>query len=134
MTRKMVWFLMAAIAALVLAPVTFAQGGAAASGTTDWIDVAAAIALGHHGGGLRSRSGTRDSGSLRRHGAESGRQRPHPHRVHHRRGADRVADAVCAGYRSDQVVVRGVVLHREGLGPDARMVRASGLFLLCSSP
>jgi len=46
MTRKMVWFLMAAIAALLLAPVTFAQGGAEASGTTDWIDVAAAIALG----------------------------------------------------------------------------------------
>ena len=46
MTRKMVWFLMAAIAALVLAPVTFAQGGAAVAGTTDWIDVAAAIALG----------------------------------------------------------------------------------------
>ena len=46
MTRKMLWFLMAAIAALVLAPVTFAQGGAAAGGGTDWIDVAAAIGLG----------------------------------------------------------------------------------------
>ncbi len=46
MTRKMVWFLMAAIATLILAPATFAQGGAAVAGTTDWIDVAAAIALG----------------------------------------------------------------------------------------
>ena len=46
MTRKMLWFLMAAIAALVLAPVTFAQGGPTASGATDWVDVAAALALG----------------------------------------------------------------------------------------
>ena len=46
MTRKMVWFLMAAIAALVLAPVTFAQGGRQLPAATDWIDVAAAIALG----------------------------------------------------------------------------------------
>ena len=46
MARKMMWFLMAAFVALVLAPVTFAQGGPAAGGTTDWIDVAAAIGLG----------------------------------------------------------------------------------------
>ncbi len=46
MARKMMWFLMAAIAMLVLAPVTFAQGGPAAGGGTDWVDVAAAIGLG----------------------------------------------------------------------------------------
>jgi len=45
MTRKMLWFLVAAMATLVLAPVTFAQGGPA-TGTTDWVDVAAALALG----------------------------------------------------------------------------------------
>jgi len=46
MARKMMWLLMAAITALVLAPVTFAQGGAAPSGGIDWVDVAAALALG----------------------------------------------------------------------------------------
>jgi F-type H+-transporting ATPase subunit c len=45
MTRKMLWFLVAAMATLVLAPVTFAQGGPA-TGATDWVDVAAALALG----------------------------------------------------------------------------------------
>lgn len=46
MARKMMWLLMAAIAALVFAPAMFAQGGGAAAGGTDWIDVAAAIGLG----------------------------------------------------------------------------------------
>jgi F-type H+-transporting ATPase subunit c len=55
MTKKAAWFLLAVTAMLVLAPVTFAQGGGAAvpSGT-DWIDFAAALALGiaAAGGGL----------------------------------------------------------------------------------
>ena len=47
MTRKAVWFLLAVIVCLVLAPVTFAQGGAGCChGTSDWIDFAAALALG----------------------------------------------------------------------------------------
>ena len=47
MTKKAVWFLMVLATALVLAPVTFAQGaaGAAVAGY-DWIGVAAAIGLG----------------------------------------------------------------------------------------
>jgi F-type H+-transporting ATPase subunit c len=55
MTKKVMWFLTAITAMLVLAPVTFAQdAGAAAAKATDWIDVAAAIALGiaAAGGGL----------------------------------------------------------------------------------
>jgi F-type H+-transporting ATPase subunit c len=47
MTKKAGWFLMAVVAALILAPVTFAQGAAgAAGGVVDWVDVAAAIGLG----------------------------------------------------------------------------------------
>jgi F-type H+-transporting ATPase subunit c len=45
MTRKVVWLLMAALIALVLAPVTFAAAGTPAGGV-DWIAVAAAIGLG----------------------------------------------------------------------------------------
>lgn len=55
MTRKVVWFLMAVTAMLALAPVTFAQDATnAAAKATDWIDFAAAIALGiaAAGGGL----------------------------------------------------------------------------------
>ena len=46
MTKKATWFLMALVTLLVLAPVTFAQGTAAAAGHTDWVDLAAALALG----------------------------------------------------------------------------------------
>jgi F-type H+-transporting ATPase subunit c len=54
MTKKAVWFLMAMVAALVLAPVTFAQGAAEPAKAIDWIDFAAALALGvaAAGGGL----------------------------------------------------------------------------------
>lgn len=55
MTKKIMWFLTAITATLVLAPVTFAQGGTAtATGSYDWIDFAAALALGiaAAGGGL----------------------------------------------------------------------------------
>ncbi|MFZ0333058.1 MAG: ATP synthase F0 subunit C [Candidatus Acidiferrales bacterium] len=46
MTKKALWFLVALAAALVLAPVTFAQTGAAAGGGQSWVDVAAALGLG----------------------------------------------------------------------------------------
>ena len=55
MTKKAVWILMALVAALVLAPATFAQeAGAAAAKATDWVGFAAALALGiaAAGGGL----------------------------------------------------------------------------------
>jgi F-type H+-transporting ATPase subunit c len=55
MTRKAAWFLMAIVAALILAPVTFAQAaGGAARGPVDWVDFAAALGLGlaAAGGGL----------------------------------------------------------------------------------
>jgi F-type H+-transporting ATPase subunit c len=56
MTKKLMWLFTAIAAMLVLAPVTFAQGGGAtpASGSYDWIDLAAALALGiaAAGGGL----------------------------------------------------------------------------------
>ena len=55
MTRKAAWILLALATMLVLAPVTFAQGGGApATGGVDWIDFAAALALGlaAAGGGL----------------------------------------------------------------------------------
>jgi F-type H+-transporting ATPase subunit c len=57
MVKKLGWILGAVTAALILAPVTFAQGaGAATTGSSgiDWIDVAAALALGvaAAGGGL----------------------------------------------------------------------------------
>ena len=45
MTKKAAWWLMAWVVMLVLAPVTFAQGAPAAHGI-DWIDFAAALALG----------------------------------------------------------------------------------------
>ena len=127
MTRKMMWFLMAAIAALVLAPVTFAQGGPRGVGSDRLGRRGRGARSGNHRGGLRSWPGPRDSGWLRRHGAESGRERPDPYRVHHRRGADRIADAVRAGHRSDQVAFRSA---RDGIGPGARWLRASGFFFL----
>ncbi|MFZ0640089.1 MAG: ATP synthase F0 subunit C [Candidatus Acidiferrales bacterium] len=46
MTKRMLWLLVAVAAALVLAPVTFAQTGATPSASYDWIDVAAALGLG----------------------------------------------------------------------------------------
>ncbi|MGH9864064.1 MAG: ATP synthase F0 subunit C [Candidatus Acidiferrales bacterium] len=51
MTKKALWFLLALatifVAALVVAPATFAQApGGATGGSYDWIDVAAAIGLG----------------------------------------------------------------------------------------
>lgn len=46
MTRKATWLLMAVVAMLGLAPVTFAQAAAAAAGRTDWVGLAAALALG----------------------------------------------------------------------------------------
>ncbi|MGB6483561.1 MAG: ATP synthase F0 subunit C [Candidatus Acidiferrales bacterium] len=47
MSKRVLWFLVAVVAALVLAPVTFAQtGAAAATGAIDWTDVAAAFGLG----------------------------------------------------------------------------------------
>jgi F-type H+-transporting ATPase subunit c len=55
MTKKVMWFLLAVTAMLVLAPVTFAQGTTAAPASgVDWIDFAAALALGiaAAGGGL----------------------------------------------------------------------------------
>jgi F-type H+-transporting ATPase subunit c len=56
MTKKAMWFLLAITAMLVLAPVTFAQatGAGPATSGVDWIDFAAALALGiaAAGGGL----------------------------------------------------------------------------------
>ena len=55
MTRKLVWLFTAITAALILAPVTFAQAaGGAAKGPVDWVDFAAALGLGlaAAGGGL----------------------------------------------------------------------------------
>ena len=47
MKNKAVWFLLAMVVLLVMAPVTFAQGTeAAARPAVDWIDFAAALALG----------------------------------------------------------------------------------------
>jgi F-type H+-transporting ATPase subunit c len=46
MTRKVLWFLVAVVTVLVLAPDSFAQTTAAAGGAVDWVDVAAALALG----------------------------------------------------------------------------------------
>jgi|SRR5579862_7089976 F-type H+-transporting ATPase subunit c len=47
MTKRMLWILMALVAAMVFVPAVFAQApGAAAAGPYDWIDVAAALGLG----------------------------------------------------------------------------------------
>jgi F-type H+-transporting ATPase subunit c len=46
MTKKALWFLVALAAALVLAPVSFAQTAPAPVVSYDWIDVAAALGLG----------------------------------------------------------------------------------------
>lgn len=46
MTKKLLWCAVALMFALVLAPVTFAQTGGAASSAVDWIDVAASLGLG----------------------------------------------------------------------------------------
>jgi len=46
MSKKAAWFLLALVVALVLAPVTFAQGPETAAKAVDWIDFAAALALG----------------------------------------------------------------------------------------
>lgn len=46
MVKKTTWFLGALASMLMLAPVTFAQGTAAATGRTDWVGLAAALALG----------------------------------------------------------------------------------------
>jgi F-type H+-transporting ATPase subunit c len=46
MTRKIAWLVFAAVVALILAPVSFAQGAAPAAHSYDWIDFAAALALG----------------------------------------------------------------------------------------
>lgn len=46
MTRKVLWFMVAVVTVLVLAPVSLAQTTAAAGGAVDWVDVAAALALG----------------------------------------------------------------------------------------
>lgn len=46
MKQKMTWFLVAIVAALALAPVTFAQTVGAAPAAADWTGVAAALGLG----------------------------------------------------------------------------------------
>jgi F-type H+-transporting ATPase subunit c len=46
MTKKVLWFLSALATTLVLAPVTFAQTGGAASSGVDWIDTAAVLGVG----------------------------------------------------------------------------------------
>jgi F-type H+-transporting ATPase subunit c len=47
MLRKTVWFLMFAVSALLLAPVALAQAAeTAVKPAVDWVDVAAALALG----------------------------------------------------------------------------------------
>lgn len=47
MTKRVLWILMALVAAMVFVPAVFAQTtGAAAAGSYDWIDVAAALGLG----------------------------------------------------------------------------------------
>jgi F-type H+-transporting ATPase subunit c len=46
MMRKAVWFLMFAVSALLLAPAALAQATAAVKPAVDWVDVAAALALG----------------------------------------------------------------------------------------
>ncbi|MGH9700097.1 MAG: ATP synthase F0 subunit C [Candidatus Acidiferrales bacterium] len=46
MAKKAAWFVLATFGILMLAPVTFAQTSGGAASTTNWITVAAAIALG----------------------------------------------------------------------------------------
>jgi F-type H+-transporting ATPase subunit c len=46
MTKRLVWCAVALMFVLFLAPVTFAQTGAAGSSGVDWIDVAASLGLG----------------------------------------------------------------------------------------
>lgn len=47
MSKRILWFLVAAVAALAFVPAVFAQtGGAAATTGVDWIDVAASLGLG----------------------------------------------------------------------------------------
>ena len=46
MNKRVLFLLVTLVAALVLAPVTFAQTGAAAGGAVDWIDAAAALGVG----------------------------------------------------------------------------------------
>ncbi|MFZ3199956.1 MAG: ATP synthase F0 subunit C [Candidatus Acidiferrales bacterium] len=46
MARKAVWFLMFAVGALLLAPAALAQAAGAVKPAVDWVDVAAALALG----------------------------------------------------------------------------------------
>jgi F-type H+-transporting ATPase subunit c len=46
MAKRVLWLLVAMVAALVLVPVTFAQTGGAPSASIDWVDVAAALGLG----------------------------------------------------------------------------------------
>lgn len=54
MKTKLMWLLTAVTAALVFAPVTFAQGGGGGATATDWTAFAAALALGiaAAGGGI----------------------------------------------------------------------------------
>ncbi|HVA72616.1 MAG TPA: ATP synthase F0 subunit C [Candidatus Limnocylindrales bacterium] len=46
MTKKVLWFLVALVAALVFVPVTFAASAGTTAASIDWVDVAAAIGLG----------------------------------------------------------------------------------------
>jgi F-type H+-transporting ATPase subunit c len=46
MSKKAVWFMLAMVVMLVLAPVTFAQTPGAATASVDWIDFGAVLALG----------------------------------------------------------------------------------------
>ncbi len=88
MTRKAMWFLVALLMAMIVAPVALAQtAGTAARGNRlggrgrrdrSW----------HRGCGLRNGTRKGDRFGLRGNGAQSGSERSDPHRVHHRRGAD----------------------------------------------
>lgn len=46
MTRKAMWFLVALLMAMIVAPVAFAQTAGTTAAGIDWVDVAAAIGLG----------------------------------------------------------------------------------------
>lgn len=46
MARRAIWFAVALVAMLMLAPVTFAQTTGATAGAIDWVDAAAALGLG----------------------------------------------------------------------------------------
>ena len=69
MSKKAALVLLVAVLALMVAPVTFAQAAASSAGDDELGWRRGGDCAGNCGGGLRHRSGTGDSGGLRRHGA-----------------------------------------------------------------